>query len=130
MWNKNAHGKEKIKHMFNNELSLDDSFLALFLYYDASIFRIEFHVDKIPNSIPEKWKNKKYDFISVKIDLCAVKTLNITGGNLGFRCTPIFSWNDEKPTVSIKSSNNNFALYCIADTMFIGEITPFHWGSD
>jgi len=128
MWLKNAHGKEKVKFMFNNELSLDDSLLALFLYYDSSIFRIEFHVDKIPILIPEKWKKHKYDFISVKIEFCSVNKLSISGGNLGFRCSPVFSWDNEKPALSIKE--NNFSLCCIAESMFIGEITPFHWGSD
>jgi len=128
MWFDNAYGKEKIKFIFDNNLSLDDSLLELILYHNVSLFSIRFRLDKIPDSIPDKWRKRKFDFIDVNIDFCSVKKFECCGGKLGFRCTPVFAWNDDKPALFIQ--NDDFKLYCLADSMFIGEITPFHWGSD
>jgi len=128
MWFDNAYGKEKIKFIFNDELSLDDSILELILYQNPCLLSIRFRVDKIPSSIPKKWQERKFDFIDINIDFHSVRKFECGGSRIGFRCIPNFKWNNDKPILSIQ--NENFSLYCSADSMFIGEITPFHLGGD
>lgn len=48
MWFNFAHGKDKIKFMFNNELSINNAEFDNFLFYDLSKIRICFNTRNIP----------------------------------------------------------------------------------
>lgn len=56
MWFDNAHGKEKIAYMFNNDLSLSEIEIDKFIFHDISRLTLGFNIKNLPSLIPEKWK--------------------------------------------------------------------------
>ncbi|WP_192903296.1 Imm50 family immunity protein [Photorhabdus khanii] len=123
MWFEKAMYKEKIKFMFNNELSIDDSILETFLYHTDSMLRISFHSDKLPKIFPEKWKKNEFNALKIILTFGGVKILEYQGGKIGIRCSPIIESEKEKIILSIK--NNEFSIYCVANFMVIDDIIPY-----
>ncbi|AWK40303.1 hypothetical protein GPY51_24310 [Photorhabdus laumondii subsp. laumondii] len=124
MWFDHAIFKEKIKFMFNNELSMEHVGFEQFLYYDTSRLKIFFCSKNIPNVIPEKWRRKKFNCFMITLTCIDVSVLEINGGGVAFECTPIIESTKEKTEITIK--NDGFYLHCSTRTMVIEDITP-HW---
>jgi hypothetical protein len=123
MWFEYAHGKEKIIHMFNSELSLVDVVFESFLFYTHSSLRVNFHVKKIPQHVPEKWKTVKFNSIRINLEFSNIIKFESKGCNLGFRCTPMIYFNDNNIYLIIK--DKDFELRCISEFMEIQDIAPF-----
>ncbi|WP_323840658.1 Imm50 family immunity protein [Photorhabdus africana] len=123
MWFDNAIHKEKIKFMFNNELSIDDVEFENFIYHDFSILRIQLRGKKLPVTVPKKWSKNIYNSLSIILTLGNVSTLNVNGGKVGFECTPIIKSTREETTLTIE--NKDFYLHCVAGFMTIDDITPY-----
>ncbi|XUA20896.1 Imm50 family immunity protein [Citrobacter sp. OP27] len=123
MWFEYAHGKEKIIHMFNSELSLDDVVFESFIFYTHSSLRVNFYVKKIPQHVPEKWEAVKFNAIKINLEFSNVTKFESKGCNLGFRCTPAIYFNDGNIYLIIK--DKDFELSCISEFMEIQDIAPF-----
>lgn len=124
MWFDFVHGKEKIKFMFNNELSLDDSEFDNFLFYDLSKIRICFNTSHIPKKIPDKWKNIEFNGLSITLTLVGINKLNIRGERVGFICSPVIEKIDDEMIFSI-DNGDKFNLSCAAETIVFDSIEPY-----
>lgn len=124
MWFDLAHGKEKIKFMFDNDLSLDDSEFENFLFYDLSKIKISFNTRRIPKKIPDKWRSKEFNGISVVLILVGISDLNLHGSRVGFECLPLIEKKDDKIMFSI-CNGNNFNLSCSTELIVVDSIEPY-----
>ncbi|WP_312045791.1 Imm50 family immunity protein [Erwinia sp.] len=124
MWLDFIHGKEKVKFMFNDELSLDDSEFENFLFYDLSKIRICFNTKHIPKKIPDKWKKKEFNGLSITLILVGVNRLDLQGNRVGFICSPIIEMINNEVRISI-SNGDGFNLSCFAELIVIDSIEPY-----
>lgn len=124
MWFDFAHGKEKVKFMFNNELSLDDSELENILFYDLSKIRLCFNTKHVPKSIPDKWRNIEFNGLSISLIIIGIIQFDLRGERVGFTCSPQFYSGDNKVILSIENGNK-FNLSCTADAIIIDSIEPY-----
>ncbi|QNK34215.1 hypothetical protein HF675_09380 [Serratia sp. JUb9] len=124
MWFDYAHGKENIKFMFNNELSLDESELESFLFYDLSKIRICFNTRNIPKKTPDKWKKLEFNGLSIKLTLVGIKELNLQGKRIGFTCTPEIKKPDNKIVFTVNNDEGRYLL-CSAEFIVINSIEPY-----
>ena len=124
MWLDFIHGKEKVKFMFNDELSLDDSEFENFLFYDLSKIRICLNTKHIPKKIPDKWKKKEFNGLSITLILVGVSKLDLQGKRVGFRCSPIIEMINNEVRISI-NNGDGFNLSCFADLIVIDSIDPY-----
>ncbi|WP_436876414.1 Imm50 family immunity protein [Siccibacter turicensis] len=123
MWFEHAVFNEKIKFMFNNELSIENVEVEDFLYYSTSMLRIGMKTKTLPKTTPDKWKKNKFNSLSITLEFGNVRRFECRGGDIGFECTPIIVSNKEKTLLTIE--NENFYLYCESDFMTIKDISPF-----
>ncbi|MDX6040034.1 Imm50 family immunity protein [Scandinavium lactucae] len=123
MWFEHAIFKEKLKFMFNNELSIEHVELDTVLYYSISMLRVRLNSRVLPAITPEKWRGINYNSLSITLEFGNVKQFECKGGDIGFECCPIITPTKEKTTLQIMKGN--FILYCEADFMTIKDIIPF-----
>ncbi|MEH4989249.1 Imm50 family immunity protein [Enterobacter ludwigii] len=124
MWFDALHGKEKINFMFNNELSLHDAEFENILFYDMSRVRICFKTRHVPKSIPDKWKKKPFNGLSVTLELVGINKLELKGNRVGFKCTPIIKRLGGEVEILIEYSDV-FLFSCTAEVIAIGSIEPY-----
>ncbi len=123
MWFDNAHGKEKITYIFNNELSLSEIELDKLIFHDISRLTLGFNIKNLPSLIPEKWEKNKLNTLALTLTFTEVSTIKLDGKKIGFECTPIIDAIENKTRVII--NNENFNFLCIAKFMFIDSIVPY-----
>ncbi|PNK97938.1 hypothetical protein CEQ28_010235 [Hafnia alvei] len=123
MWFENAHGKEKIAYMFNNELSLSEIELDKFIFHDISRLTLGFNIKNLPSLTPEKWKKNKFNTLALTLTFTEVSTLKFDGQKIGFECTPVIDAIENNTRLIINNKNLNFL--CIAKFMFIDSIVPY-----
>lgn len=123
MWFEFAHGKEKINSMFNNELSLSCVEFSQFVYYDKSRLKLQFSSRNIPLSVPNKWNRNEFNALAISLAFTEVLTLDMSGGNIGFTCTPNIDYIDNSIRVLISEGDFKFSLK--ANHMFIDEVRPY-----
>lgn len=124
MWFDFAHGKEKIKHMFDNELSLDNSELESFLFYDISKINICFNTKSIPKKTPDKWRDIEFNGLSITLTLVGVNKLNLRGERVGFICSPVIKRIGNEIMISI-DNGEKYHLSCTAEIIVIDSIEPY-----
>lgn len=124
MWLDHLQGREKIKFMFNDELSLDDSEFENLLFYDLSKVRLCFKVKNIPKKTPEKWKQIKFNGISITLELIAINNLILNGNRVGFMCSPLIHQENNKFIFTI-TNKEEFFFSCTTDVIFIDSIYPY-----
>lgn len=124
MWFEFAHGKKKINFMFNNELSLNDSEFENFLYYDISKIRICFNTRHIPRIIPNKWRKKEFNALSITLILVGINKLNLQGERVGFLCSPAIEKIGNEIIFSI-DNEDKFHLSCTAELIVVDSIEPY-----
>lgn len=122
MWFKNAYQSEKIKYMFNNELSLKNVYFDNFLFYDIKTLRLTFVCGNLPETLPEKWEKDTFNSLSVRLIFTEINMLKISCRRVGFICTPNIDKENNEILFSIKNDDNNFVFS--ANFMFIDEILP------
>lgn len=123
MWFENAMYKEKIKHMFNDEFSIEHIEINTCLFYAHSSLRLGFYSKNIPSVFPAKWKKNEFNALSVTLELGDIIHFECKGTSLGFECTPTIKYIDNKVHVNI--SHDNFYLNCIAQFLTIRDINPY-----
>ncbi len=124
MWFDFAHGKEKVKFMFNNELSLDGSEFENFLFYDLSKIRMCFNTKYMPKKTPDKWRNIEFNGLSITLILVGINNLNLRGERMGFICSPVIERIGNEIIFSI-DSGDDFHLSCAAEVIVIDSIEPY-----
>ncbi|MDX5630940.1 MULTISPECIES: Imm50 family immunity protein [unclassified Brenneria] len=124
MWFDFVHGKEKINFMFNNELSIDDSEIDNFLFYDLSKIRVCFNTRNIPKKTPDKWRNVEFNGLSITLILVGISKLNLQGDRVGFICSPIIEKIDDEMTFTI-DNGDKFHFSCAAEIIVIDSIEPY-----
>lgn len=120
MWFDFMHGREKIKFMFNNELSLDDSEFENLLFYDISRVRLSFNIKKIP----DKWKKIKFNGLSMTLELIGIHNLTLNGNQVGFICSPSINKNNNNLIFTI-TNKEEFFLSCTTELIIIDSIKPY-----
>nr|WP_041474241.1 Imm50 family immunity protein [Erwinia sp. Ejp617] len=123
MWFNNAIGKEKIKFMFNNDLLLIGVEFDKFVYYDMSRLTVCFNTKKVPSSVPEKWKDKPFNSLSISLTFTEVIELKVNGAGVGFECDPMITSVNGITNLVVK--NEGFNLLCTAKYMFIDDVVPY-----
>lgn len=96
MWFDYTIEYKKIKLMFNDELSLDNSVFDSFSLSEPSSLQLHFYIKKIPHKIPSKWKNQEFNELSLVLTLIGIKNLTVRGNRLNFICSPVI----EKKTMN------------------------------
>jgi len=124
MWFDFVYGKEKIKFMFNNELSLDDAEFESFLFYDLSKIRMCFNTKHIPKKIPSKWEGIEFNALSITLILVGINNLNLRGGRVGFTCSPVIEKIDDEIIICI-DNGNELHLTCAAEIIVVDSIDPY-----
>lgn len=122
MWFENAIGKEQIKFMFNGEFSLVDVQLENIFLHEMTSLQLQFLCKNIPKSIPEKWRGKGFNSISLVFSVGEIISLDIRGNKVGFICTPEIRSFPGKTILCIES--NNLKINCEARFLIIDGFTP------
>jgi len=122
MWFEHAQFKEKVKFMFNNELSLENVEFENFLFYDIRSFKITFCSKTIPKVVPKKWKESSFNVLTITLNFTNVKEIKCDLKEIGFICNPSIEFIDKDIVVSVNQGENNFKL--ISEFMFLDEVTP------
>lgn len=123
MWFDKAIGKEKIKFMFGDELSLESIELDGFSFERFSDVSFRFCSKNVPSHYPNKWKENEFNALSVIITFGDIVEFNVKGMRIGFVCSPeIIS---EENYSEIKICNGQLNLYCKAKFLTIESITPY-----
>ncbi|WP_312974397.1 Imm50 family immunity protein [Atlantibacter sp.] len=122
MWFDHAYGKENINFMFDNELSLNGSEFHSFIYHDTSKLSLRFNTRVIPKRLPKKWMENEFNSISVLLTFTEVLSLKVDLNNINFICSPEVKLIDNSILISVKNKKSSFI--CLANFMFIDEITP------
>ncbi|MBD2816678.1 hypothetical protein ID850_18525 [Xenorhabdus sp. Flor] len=123
MWFENAIYKEKIKHMFNDELSIEHVEFETLLFYAHSSLRIGFHSKNVPTTFPTKWDKIDFNALSIVLELGDIIDFESKGTRLGFECTPVIKYIGDE--VHLHISHDNFYLNCVAQFLTIRDITPY-----
>ncbi|WP_342323172.1 Imm50 family immunity protein [Kosakonia sp. BYX6] len=125
MWFDTAHGKEKIKFMFNNELALDNIEFESFQFYDQSKVRLCFNSRNIPSRVPEKWKINNFNGLSITLSFIGLIQFDMVGSRIGFECSPIIENTGDVIFAKIEDERKNFRLSLSAEVMVIDSIEPY-----
>ena len=64
-WFEKAVGKEKIIHLFDGDLELNNVFLDTVLCYDYKLDLV-FYLFDLPTNFPEKWQKSSFNAIKIK----------------------------------------------------------------
>lgn len=123
MWFQNAIGKEKIKFMFDNELSIQRIEVDSFSLERFSDLKFHFFCNEIPKKYPEKWNETGFNALSLIITFGDVIQLNVIGSRVGFFCSPIINSLNDYSEITIKNSDLDF--YCRSRFLTIESITPY-----
>lgn len=123
-WFDLAYGNEKIKFMFNNQLSLEDVELKKLIFNDISSIRLYFIIKNIPKTIPEKWKKREFNALYLTLRCMGIYKSTLRGNSIGFTCSPIINKADDGVQITI-DNNNGFYLSCVADIFHIESIEPY-----
>lgn len=114
MWFEHAIFKEKIKFMFNNELSIENVELDTVLYYSISMLRVRLNSRVLPAITPEKWEKVKFNSLSITLEFGNVSQFECKGGDIGFECCPIIQATKEKTILKITKDNFFFTANLIS----------------
>ena len=118
MWFDNAHGKEKITYIFNNELSLSEIELDKLIFHDISRLTLGFNIKNLPSLIPEKWEKNKLNTLALTLTFTEVSTIKLDGKKIGFECTPIIDAIENKTTLKEACKQNNMYSAFIRDVKY------------
>ena len=66
-WFEKAVGKEKIIHLFDGELELNNVFLDTVLCYDYKLDLV-FYLFDLPTNFPEKWQKSAFNAIKINLE--------------------------------------------------------------
>lgn len=124
MWFEHAYGKEKIKFMFDNELSLNGAECESILFYDLSKLRINFRTKHVPKKIPAKWDSQEFNALSVTLTLIGIDKLSLEGERIGFECTPVIEKLSDRILFRV-SNGDAFYLSCAAEVIVIDSVEPY-----
>ena len=120
-WFDLAYGNEKIRFIFNNELSLEDVEIRKLVFNDISSIRLFFVIRNIPKIIPEKWKKRDFNSIYLTLTCIGIHESILQGTNMGFRCSPVLTKINDGVQITI-DNKDGFHLSCIADLFDIESI--------
>ncbi|ACZ76164.1 conserved hypothetical protein [Dickeya parazeae Ech586] len=123
MWFEHAIGKEKIKFMFDNELSIQRIEVNSFSLERFSDLKLHFFCNEIPRKYPVKWRGEGFNALSVVVVFGDVTQLNIVGSRVGFFCSPLINSSNGYSEITIKNSDLDF--YCRSRFLTIESITPY-----
>ncbi|VTQ52262.1 Uncharacterised protein [Campylobacter jejuni] len=124
MWFEHVNGKEKINHMFDNELSINNSEFENFLFYDLSKIRVCFNTRNIPKKTPRKWSEIEFNGLSLTLTLVGINKLSLHGNRIGFICSPVIEKINNEIIFTI-DNGNDFYFSCAAEVIFIDSIEPY-----
>lgn len=122
MWFDHASGKEKIKFMFNNELSVDEIEFKNFLF-NGDLVRFQFVIKKIPKVYPKKWDAENFNAISLVFSFVNINKFEFHGRKANFFCSPTFFSVTGRSVIEFKSED--FYLYCDAEFISIDGVSPY-----
>lgn len=131
-WFDLAYGNEKIKFMFNNEISLEDVEFEKLIFSNVSCITFYFKIKKIPKTIPEKWKKREFNALYLTLTFVGRVggvELTLQGNRIGFVCSPIINKVDNGVQIII-DNKDGFHLSCTAEIFRIQPIETFmdkHW---
>ena len=66
-WFEKAVGKEKIIHLFDGDLELNNVFLDTVLCYDYKLDLV-FYLFDLPTNFPEKWQKSSFNAIKINLE--------------------------------------------------------------
>lgn len=121
-WFEKAIGKEKVIHMFNGNIDVNEIYLHKILYYDYTL-TIFFHVLNIPSVFPNKWNDTDFNAISMQLSFSDVGYFNISGNNL-FNKMGALNINIDENIVKMSLKGDEVSIICESDFYFIDNITP------
>lgn len=125
MWFDHANGNEKIRFMFNNELSIERVEFENILFYDLSKVRIVFNSKSIPTTVPEKWKGVNFNAISIGLVFIGLKQLTLSGERIGFECSPELCHSGNITSLRIEDERGVQFMSLSAEAMVIDSIEPY-----
>ena len=125
MWFDHANGNEKIKFMFNNELSIERVEFENVLVYDLSKVKIRFNSKDIPTTVPDKWKRNYFNAIYIDLVFVGLRRLILEGDRIGFECTPKFSYSGDITSLRIEDEKGILFMTLSAEAMVIDSIEPY-----
>lgn len=123
MWFDNAIGCEKIKFMFNNELSIN-SVQVIDLIIEGNcnvIFKLK--CLDMPDFIPKKWKEKQASAIYLVLKFTDVSNLSIHGLLPGLTLTPSIVSGTQVSEIFIDTGQAR--LHCTSRWLFIEDLSPY-----
>ena len=121
-WFEKAIGKEKIIHMFNGNIDVNEIYLHKILCYDYTL-TILFHILNIPPVFPNKWNDKDFNAISMQLSFSDVSCINIYGNNL-FNKMGTLNINVDENVVKMSLKGDEINIICESNFYFIDNITP------
>nr|WP_164881979.1 Imm50 family immunity protein [Ornithobacterium rhinotracheale] len=121
-WFEQAIGKEKIIHMFNGNIDVNEIYLHKILCYDYRL-TILFHILNIPPVFPNKWNDKDFNAISMQLSFSDVSCINIYGNNL-FNKMGTLNINVDENVVKMSLKGDEINIICESNFYFIDNITP------
>ena len=121
-WFEKAIGKEKIIHMFNGNIDVNEVYLHKILCYDYTL-TIFFHILNIPSAFPKKWNDKEFNAISMQLSFSDVNYFNVYGNNL-FNKIGTLNVNVDENIVKMNFKGDEVNIICESDFYFIDNITP------
>lgn len=123
MWFDNAIGKEKIKFMFGDELSIESIEVDSFSFERFSDVTFRFFSRNVPSHYPKKWNESKFNALSMVITFGDIVELDVKGVGIGFFCSPEIISGESYS--EIKICNEKLNLYCKSKFLTIESITPY-----
>lgn len=121
-WFEKAISKEKIIHMFNGNIDVNEIYLHKILCYDYTL-TILFHILNIPPVFPNKWNDKDFNAISMQLSFSDVSCINIYGNNL-FNKMGTLNINVDENVVKMSLKGDEINIICESNFYFIDNITP------
>lgn len=121
-WFEKAIGKEKIVHMFNGNIDVNEIYLHKILCYDYTL-TILFHILNIPPVFPNKWNDKDFNAISMQLSFSDVSCINIYGNNL-FNKMGTLNINVDENVVKMSLKGDEINIICESNFYFIDNIAP------
>ncbi|VEI57053.1 Uncharacterised protein [Pasteurella multocida] len=122
-WFEKAIGKEKIIHMFNGELTLNNVILNTFCCYDYKL-DISIYLLELPNSFPIAWDKNVFNSIKVVLEFFNLLEVKLYADNLyNLRGGVDLKFLDDKVEFNL-INDKGVVLYSCSDVVRIAEIKP------
>jgi len=125
MWFDSAHGKEKIKFMFNNELCIENIEFESLHFYDQSKVKLRFNSKNIPAKVPDKWRGEEFNGLSITLAFVGLIRMDIVGSRVGFECSPIIENEGGVISLLIEDKESKLKVNLSAEVMIIDSVEPY-----